>query len=224
MLAIAFAVGSAATVAMMGVASSENFLRIIGIIGGHKWFSLEPRWEVAAANVSLDAFVARPLMIFFGFDFPRDKDWLRRALVLLVKVAILAGAFRATANAKDDSHGRNLSLWVATMLILTPVVWLHYQVMLIVPFGLIAVAAIHRQTGPHIWRFAAMSYALIVLATPLMSSLTFRNDILDWRAGAVAELGFLALLSAWIAAWRFAMERPAESSNTEDLHPAPPRS
>lgn len=43
-LAIAFAIGAVATFAMMGIAPVESFLRVIGIIGGHKWFSLDPRW------------------------------------------------------------------------------------------------------------------------------------------------------------------------------------
>lgn len=92
------------------------------------------------------------------------------------------------------------------MLILTPVVWLHYMVLLMVPFGMIAVAAARDEVGARVWRFAMVSYCLIVLATPLMSTLTFRKDIFDWRVGAVAELGFVALFSAWIAAWRFATE------------------
>ena len=59
----------------------ENFLRIIGILGAHQWFSLEPRWGIAAANVSLDAFVARPLMVFFGTELPARVRMLRRVIV-----------------------------------------------------------------------------------------------------------------------------------------------
>jgi hypothetical protein len=223
-LAIAFAAGVAATVAMVGIVPAENFLRVVGIIGEHKWFSLDPRWEIAAANVSLDAFVARPLMLFFGTDLPRDLLVLHRAIVLSFQTVILASAFRATADAKGDPHGRSVSLWVATMLILTPVVWLHYMVLLIIPFGMMAVAAVHREISARVWRFAIPSYCLIVLATPLMSTLTFRTDIFDWRAGAFAELGFLALLSAWGAAWRFATETFSEASDTEGRPQAPPRS
>ena len=206
LLAIAFAAGAAATVATMGAAPVENFLRIIGLIGGHQWFSLEPRWAIAPANVSLDALLARPLMLIFGADLPRGAAMLRRTIVFTFQLVILTMTFYATIGRTEDSRGRSLSLWVVTMLILTPVVWLHYMVLLMVPFGMIAVAAARDEVGARVWRFAMVSYCLIVLATPLMSTLTFRKDIFDWRVGAVAELGFVALFSAWIAAWRFATE------------------
>jgi hypothetical protein len=149
---------------------------------------------------------------------------MHRAIVLSFQMVILVVTFRATAKAKGDPDGRSLSLWVATMLMLTPVVWLHYMVVLIIPFSMIAVAATGRQIRVRVWRFAMFSYCLIVLATPLMSTLTFRKDILDWRVGTVAELGFLALLSAWIAAWRFATEPFSESSDREDRSRAAARS
>ena len=104
-------------------------------------------------------------------------------------------------------------MWIATMLVLTPVVWLHYLTLLIIPFGLIAVAAMHREVTARGWRFAMLSYSAIVLVTPLMATLTFRQDIFDWRTRAVAELGFVALLMAWIATWRFAAGRGSDQTN-----------
>lgn len=214
-LAIAFGAGAVATVAVMGIVPTENFIRAIGIIGGHQWLSLDPRWEIAPANVSLNAFVARPLMLLFGADLCSHLRLAQRAVVLSFQLVILACTFSATARRGDDHDEQSLSLWVATMLILTPVVWLHYMVLLIVPFGMIAIAAARRRVGTRVWRPAMLSYCFIVLASPLMSTLTFHQDVFDWRTGAVAELGFLALLSAWMAAWRFATEPVSESSGKE---------
>jgi hypothetical protein len=106
------------------------------------------------------------------------------------------------------------------MLILTPVVWLHYMVLLMIPFGTIAVAAARREVAAQVWRLAMLSYCFIVLMTPLMSTLTFRNDIFDWSVAAIAELGFLALMSAWFASYRFASEPLSEASHMEDRSPA----
>jgi len=210
-MAIAFGCGAAMTVMAMGIAPVGNFLRVIGVIGGQQWFSLDPRWELAPANVSLDAFVARLGMAHRGIAFA-------------MKIVILALTFRATVTSSDDRDGRSLSLWIATMLILTPLVWLHYMTLLIIPFGLIAVAALRHEVTVRVWRFAMFSYSAIVLVTPLMSTLTFRQDIFDWRAGGAAELGFLALLSAWIASWCFASEPSLEASGTGDRLQAPLRS
>jgi hypothetical protein len=220
-LATAFVVGAATTVVMMGTAPVGNFLRIIGLVGEHQWFSLEPRWGMAAANVSLDAFVSRPLMVLFGTELPARLLTLRRAIVFSFQVVVLGITFRANANTKNDPQGRGLSLWVATMLILTPVVWLHYLVLLMIPFGMIAGAAARREVAARVSRLAMLSYCFIVLATPPMSTLTFHHDIFDWRAGVVAELGFLALMSAWVASYRFATEPSSEASHMEDRSQAP---
>jgi glycosyl transferase family 87 len=196
-MGIAFVSGVALTVAMMGVAPIENFLRILGVIGDHRWFSLDPRWELAAANVSLDAFVARLFSAHHG-------------VALTLKILILAMTYRTTSLVKDDRDGLSLALWIATMLILTPVVWLHYLTLLIIPFGLMAAAATRGRITTPGMRFAMLSYCILVMTTPLMSTLTFRNDIFDWRVRGVAELGFVALISAWIAAWRCVGEKRAE--------------
>jgi Glycosyltransferase family 87 len=220
-LAMAFVVGAAATTVVIGTAPVENFLRVIGILGGHQWFSLAPRWGMAAANVSLDAFVSRPLALLFGSDLPTRLQTLRRVIVLSFQVVVLGITFWATADTKNDPQGRSLSLWVATMLILTPVVWLHYMVLLMIPFGMIAIAAARREVGARISRLAMLSYCFIVLATPLMSTLTFHQDIFDWRAGVVAETGFLALMSVWFASYRFATEPSSEASHMEGRSQAP---
>ncbi len=212
----AFAVGAAATVAIVGIGPCENFLKVLGILGNHRWLSLDPRWEFAPANLSLDAFVARPLMMIFGPDIPGGWQRLARAIELSFQIAILAAAFIAAARAEGERRGRHLALWIATMLILTPVVWLHYLVLLIIPFGMIAVAATQHETRVRVWRFAILSYCIVVLATPLMSTLTFRAGAFDRHTMLLAELGFPALLSAWFAAWRFASEPPSESSGMED--------
>jgi hypothetical protein len=223
-LAIAFAIGAAATVAMIGIAPVLNFLRAIGMIGGRRWLSLDPQWEIAAANLAVDGFVMRPLMLIFGADLSPGLLMLKRGIVLSFQLLILAITFRATAQTEDDRRGGGPWLWIVTMLILTPVIWLHYLVLLIIPFGTIAVAAAHRQVSARVRRFAMLSYCAVVLVTPLMSTLTFRKDIFDWRSGAPAELGFLALLSAWVAAYRFAMEPFSEASDKGARPPARPGS
>jgi len=202
-LALAFALGAAATVAAIGAAPAMNFLRVLGIIGGRQWFSLDPRWELAAANVSLDAFVARALMLL-------NLKLAARTTILALKLPLLAATFSLTTVRKASDEGA-LSLWIVTMLILTPVVWLHYLVVLLIPFGFIAL-------GGRELRLAPYAYCIIVMITPLMSTLTFRGG-----APALAQLGFLSLLFAWFATWRFASDSCAASEGAA-RYPAPLRS
>jgi hypothetical protein len=192
-LALAFALGVVATIAITGIAPAMNFLRVLGIIGGNRWFSLGPRWEFAAANVSLDAFLARASLGSHSISFA-------------IKLVALALAFYATRASSGDRDGRALSVWIVTMLVLTPVVWLHYLVLLIIPFSLIAVASKNDRVSARTRRFAISAFCVVDMAVPLMSTLTFRSGLSDWRARVGAELGFAALMFAWVAAWRFATE------------------
>jgi hypothetical protein len=202
-LALAFAAGAVATVMLMGVGPVENYLHTSGIIGGNEWLSVAPWLLNAPLNYSLDAFVTRPMMLLFGVNLSAGARMIRLAIVVAGDLAILISTFRATAGASDD---RCLALWTATMLILTPVIWVHYVTVLIIPFALIAVAAVHRQTSVQVWRFALRSYCFLVLVTPLFMRLSFHRSFSDWRISVLSELGFPAVLSAWIAARRFATE------------------
>jgi hypothetical protein len=198
-LAIAFAIGAAATVATIGVAPVENFLHVIGFVGGHGWFTLTPIGEVTTLNLSLNAFLKRPLILLSG-NFTHTG--MIAVLVVLAELAILASTFLTTANISAE---RAFPIWVVMMLILTPVIWLYYLTLLIIPFGMIAVAATHHRSSVRVWRLAIRSYCALVLLTPPIVMLTFRR-VSNWRMAAFGELGFLALFSVWVACRRFASE------------------
>ena len=215
--AITFGAGVALTVMLLGWDVVEHFLRMIGIVGGNEWLSLKPSSEIAGFNVSLNAFVDRPLMLLFGLYLSPTARMIHRAIIVMADIAILAATLRATAAASIE---RSLSLWIATMLIISPLVWLYYLMLLIIPFGLIAVAAVHGQTSAHVWRLAVRSYCLIVLTTPILAVLTFGVPRFIWSLAAFNELGFLGLLISWIATYRFATE-PLGSSQPEGQPEAP---
>lgn len=215
--AITFGAGVAVTIMLLGWDAVELFLREVGIVGGNGWLSLTPLAEVSGFNVSLNAFVERPLMFLFGLHLSPSARMIHRAIVVTADIAVLAATFRATAAASIE---RSLSLWIASMLIIAPLVWLYYLLLLVIPFGLIAVAAAHGQTGARVWRLALRSYCLILLTTPMLALGTFGLLRFKWQLLAFYELGFIGLLLSWIAIYRFATERLG-SSQSEGQPEAP---
>nr|UXE46223.1 hypothetical protein Hi04_10k_c5981_00043 [uncultured bacterium] len=211
--AIAFVIGLWVTVIFLGVGPVLNFLRMVGLVGGHQWLSLPPLWKVTPINLSLNAFVDRPLMLLFGLNLPPAARTIGGGIVILADVAILAATFRATA---QTSQERSLALWTVTMLMITPVVWLYYVMLLIVPFGLIGRSVTNHQTSMRVRRLAMLSYSFFVLGTPSLvyAILPFR---LTWRSALFGEFGFLSVFCVWLAALLFATEPLSKSSQTEPL-------
>ena len=94
---------------------------------------------------------------------------LRRVMVLRFQVLVLWIALRATAELPPDpGKDRGLSLGSRRCCIPTSLVWLHYMVLLMIPFGTIAVAAcVCESCRAGCGRLAMLSYCFIVSTTLL---------------------------------------------------------
>jgi len=204
-MAATIAIGGAATVAILGTAALHSYLGVLGLASGSHWLSLDPRLGLGGANFSLNAFIARPLEAIFGDEPSRRVAVFQRDFIAMADVAILAGAFYATRRG-DDDDGRAFSLWVVTMLMVSPIVWAHYLAVLLVPFAQIALGALNGRVARRTWSWARISWCVIVLATPIVAILGVAFPYTDWRVAALSESGFLGLLAAWLAMRRFAAE------------------
>ncbi|HYB92489.1 MAG TPA: glycosyltransferase family 87 protein [Candidatus Binataceae bacterium] len=204
-MAATIAAGGAATAAIVGTDALRNYIGVLGLAGGSQWLSLDPRLYFGGANFSLSAFIARPIEAIFGDGAAARAAIFHRGFIAMADVAIVACAFRAT-RAGDDDDGRAFSLWVVTMLILSPIVWAHYLAVLLLPFAQIALAALNGRVTAGTWSWAMTSWCAIVLATPIMADFALAFSYADWRVAALSEAGFIGLFAAWIAAWRFATE------------------
>ncbi|HYK63696.1 MAG TPA: glycosyltransferase family 87 protein, partial [Patescibacteria group bacterium] len=143
--AVAFAlagigVGLLATVAMLGLAQTLSYVHGAAWVAG---YSMMSRFD----NLSLGPFVSRTFWALTGTAPGSSADWIRRAIVTIADVAVLGIAIRATlADAgRDDPDWRIYSLWIATAIVLSPVGWHHYLVLLAIPFvQMVAAAGIGR--------------------------------------------------------------------------------
>ena len=173
-------------------------------------------------NLSLGPFVSRMFWSLSGTAPGSSADWIRRAAIAIADAVVLGLTIRATladAN-RDDPDWRIYSLWIATAIMLTPVGWHHYLVLLAIPFVQMVASAAHGR--PHsraIW-MAALSYLLSAISLHAFSRFmvpppTAFQLALPWLARALEETSFIALLTGYIAAYWFATDLRSEVSATE---------
>jgi hypothetical protein len=123
---------------------------------------------------------------------------------------------------RRDRDWRLFSLWVAAAILLSPTAWLHYLVLLFVPFTSLAAAASRGALSPHAVMTAVASYVLsllscigmsclAVLGSPPMQSLgrgpAWRVlDFHGWLMLAKEECASVALLLAYMAIYWFVVD------------------
>ncbi len=200
------AAGVFATVAILGLTQTLSFVH------GASWLT-DDYLVSRVDNLALGPFVSRTFWALTGTAHGSSSDWVRRAAIAVADTVVLGLTIRATladAN-RDDPDWRIYSLWIATSLMLTPVGWHHYLVLLAIPFvQMVASAADGRSSSRAIW-MAALAYILsavslrvfnrFLIPPPTAFQLTF-----PWLARALEESSFIALLTGYIAAYWFAID------------------
>ena len=165
-------------------------------------------------NLSLGPFVSRMFWALTGTAPGSSVDWMRRAAMAVADVVVLGLTIRATLEYSDrrDPDWRIYSLWIATAVMLTPVGWHHYLVLLAIPFvQMVASATEGRSSSRAIW-MAALAYLLSAISLRAFSRFmvpppTAFQLALPWLARALEETSFVALLTGYFAAYWFATDQ-----------------
>jgi Glycosyltransferase family 87 len=221
--AVAFATagitaGVVVTVATLGLTQFLSFVH------GASWvtdYSMINRVD----NLSLGPFVSRMFWAIAGTAPGSSADWVRRASIAVADIVVLGMTIRATLADADqrnrDPDWRLYSLWIAAAIMLSPVAWHHYLLLLTIPFvQLVAAAAQGQSSTGAIW-MAALCYVLsaaslrvgnrFLLPPPTAFQLTF-----PWLAHALEETSFITLLTGYIAAYWFATGRAGRVPATQE--------
>jgi Glycosyltransferase family 87 len=200
------AAGGFATIAILGLPQTLNFIH------GGLWltdYSVVSRVD----NLSLGPFVSRMFWSLTGTRPGSSADRVRRAAIATADLVVLGLTIRATladAN-RGDPDWRIYSLWIATAVMLTPVGWHHYLVLLAIPFvQMIASATDGRSSSRAIW-MAALAYLLSAISLRAFSRFmipppTAFQLAYPSLARALEETSFVALLTGYIAAYWFATD------------------
>jgi len=199
--------GGFATVAILGLSQTLSFVH------GALWLT-DYRVVNRVDNLSLGPFVSRMFWALTGTAPGSSVDWVRRAAMAIADVVVLGLTIRATLEYSDrrDPDWRIYSLWVATAVMLTPVGWHHYLVLLAIPFvQMVASATEGRSSSRAIW-MAALAYLLSAISLRAFSRFmvpppTAFQLALPWLARALEETSFVALLTGYFAAYWFATDQ-----------------
>ena len=209
-LIVGLAVGGGLTLLAVGSNVCLSFLHGVGLAPGSNWFSIPRQLADSAANLSFSDFIGRALDRTLGTHQHGMLDSARRLLVLGFDLVLVALAFGVGS---DDRDNRGFSLWTATMVMLMPVVWIHYLVVMLIPLVQIAKAGAIQRTSRRVVRAGLWSYALIFLFSPALFFVAARIGSVP--AFAIAEAGFPVMASGYLASLPFALNSGGSSEHPE---------
>jgi len=191
-------VGALVTVAILGIPSVLSFSH------GLQTVTL-PRFIAIPINVSLGAFVSRMYWYSIG-PGPGLSNFIRRVLVASAQVGLLALTINATLKSRDsaDLDWRAFSLWVVTAVLLAPTAWVHYLVLMLIPFIMMSIAASRGRANHRAIWMAVASFMLIALSTGARTA--FGPHPRGALAVMVAECSFASLLMVYISCYWFASD------------------
>lgn len=166
------------------------------------------------SDVAIRGVIIRSFARMFGDHLDSRIEILQVTTVLCAQLTILGltvwPALRQPRPPVFDHPA--YCLWVAAAVVLSPLSWTHYMILLLIPLIAIAVTAGRHQCSRRAFYAAATSYLLIAVAMNLRKSVVGA----DWWAYGVrytAEASSVALLIGFLAAYWFA----ADTTDLEDL-------
>lgn len=208
--------GAAATWAVVGPRCLD-FLYGARFASGYEFLALP-------VNVSVGAVVSRVFWYALGSHLSPALNATRASLAVAAELLIFGLTVRATVarNEWPDRDWRLFSLWIVATIMLSPTAWLHYMVLLFIPFVELAAAASRGAASQRAAVMAVASYVLSLLSCLGMSCITALSSpqvqsvargpvwrVLGpggWLVLAKEECAFVALLFAYVAVYRFALD------------------
>ncbi|HZO82049.1 MAG TPA: glycosyltransferase family 87 protein [Candidatus Binataceae bacterium] len=202
------AAGAVVTVAIAGVPASVGFLSM-----GLREATLQ-RFMAEPINLALSAFVSQILWygaLALNLTAGTGFEALRLCAIGLAELGLLAATVGATARraAEGDPELGAFDLWVVASVMLAPTAWVHYFVLMLLPFaGMVAAAQRRSASGRALW-MAAGSYLMIAASMDLRGR--FGPHSTSAIFIAAAEGGFVSLAMAYASVYWFMSDdqRPA---------------
>jgi Glycosyltransferase family 87 len=211
--AIGIAFGAFVTVAALGVPQTMSFAHGLRFVTKNRFLALP-------INISLNAFISRLFWYATSASASPAVDFIRRLTVTVGQLGLLILTIRATMRIRPgaDADWRGYSLWVVTAVLLSPTAWIHYLVLALIPFIMMAAAATRGRASTHALSMAAASYLVIALSTAGRSA--FGPHAHSASAVMVAECSFVSLAMVYLAVYWFATDpNEAPAMTSAELHP-----
>jgi alpha-1,2-mannosyltransferase len=198
-MGVGLAIVGAVTIAGLGMPVCVSYLH--GMRFALTAFTLDP------ADVALRAFLIRLFSYVAGFDLNSRLRLLQHITIAFAQIVIIALAAWPTYQRGQQTgfDRRAYGLWVAAAILLSPLSWIHYMILLLIPFAELASAAERQKCSRRAVWAAIASYALIAMTYHLREDLV---GAIWWARGIrfIAEGSFIALLLGFVAAYWFASD------------------
>jgi Glycosyltransferase family 87 len=169
-------------------------------------------------DIAMSAFLSRMFWDAWGRNPARTVSLLQTLASAVSIGAVLGTATVATLAqpAASDEDWRACSVWVIAAIMLSPVAWVHYLVLLYIPFVQIAKAtAKGRCSSRAIWGAVA---SWLLIAFSIAGRVPAGAIAGHWLFLLVGEGAFVSLLMAYISAYWFAHD-PYPASFTSQAAP-----
>ena len=189
-------VGGLITVAAVGLKTCLDFKYVPGLIT-QRYFLSNP------SNIALGSFIARMFWRLSDQGLIGPHESLRKGVSLAVSAAVGIFVLVRTSthyDSKGDLDRRIYSLWLATMVLISPTSWDHYLVLLFIPFIQITSAAIAGRVGRPAVTMCIVSYVLAQIGFYVfaLSGVVHSHELLT------TEMGFFSAAAAWVGTLMFA--------------------
>lgn len=201
------------TIAAMGLPLCLNFTRGVQL-------ALTATSDPAV--VSIRATIIRWFSYAFGDRSDRSIEIAQYITAAFAQLAILALTVIPTMRAAraPGCDLRSFCLWVAATVVLSPLSWIHYMMLLLIPFVSIASAATRHRCSRRAVQAAIASYLLIA------ATIRMRVNVVSeiwWEPGLryLAEGSSVALLLGFLAAYWFATDAP-NATPAQAFNDSPP--
>ena len=182
-IALGLVIGGAATITLTGISGSFAFFgRLRDVVNGGWLGSVHQLGSPSLINV--DSFISRVFWQLTGTGWNDPIDWIRRPLMMLAGIALLALTVRATLIGRSGRSNDQaaFALWMALTALLAPTAWVHYMILLLVLFAVLAAAAIRGEASSLAIWLGAASFFLVILSVPydFLVSLPPRFSLLEY--------------------------------------------
>ena len=197
--AIGVVLGAAATVYVVGMRHTVSFFYAVP----EHYDSY--MWIAGPANIAMESFISRMFWRIWGPQLGATLGLLRVAAIVCADLTVLALAVRATLMRKggDDPDWRIFSLWVATSMMLSPTMWMHGEVLLLLPFLQLASAFVQKRASR---RSLDMAIVSVSLGYTALMTYFFVPESYSFLKTSLEECGFGSLLAAYVATYWFATD------------------
>jgi hypothetical protein len=187
----------------------------LGFVRNIPWASRHA-FVVLPENLSPVAFVSRLFWYAGGSDLGPMLDGIRRVATALTDLAVLAFTAKATLSASPggtDPDWRAFSLWVIAAIMLSPIAWIHFLVLLIIPFSQFAAAAASARVSRRAVIMAVASYVLLVSSRWAGHRIASLAPFIS----ALTECGSVSLIIAYLSVYWFVTDRVEPTGAVERM-------